>query len=66
MRQSAAETDLAKRAEILAKAEALIARDHPLVGLLFYSNRNLISDKLEGYIPNLRGANATRYMSLKP
>jgi len=66
MRQSGEETDLAKRALILAKAEGLIARDHPFVGLLFYSNRNLISDKLEGYIPNLRGANPTRYMSLKP
>jgi oligopeptide transport system substrate-binding protein len=66
MKGAAAETDLAKRAAILARAEALIARDHPFVGILFYSNRNLISPKVEGFIPNLRGANATRFVSLRP
>lgn len=66
MRDAENETNLAKRAEILAKAEAIIARDHPFVGILFFSNRNLISNKVEGYIPNLRGANPSRFVSLKP
>jgi oligopeptide transport system substrate-binding protein len=66
MKDAAAETDIAKRAALLAQAEALVAREHPFVGLLFYSNRNLISPKVEGFIPNLRGANPTRFVSLKP
>lgn len=66
MKDAENETDLAKRAEILAKAEALIARDHPYVGILYFSNRNLISNKVEGYIPNLRGANPSRFVSIKP
>jgi oligopeptide transport system substrate-binding protein len=66
MKRAAAETDLPRRAAILAQAEALIARDHPFVGILFYSNRNLISPKVEGFIPNLRGANPTRFVSLRP
>jgi len=66
MKDAASETDIAKRAGLLAQAEALVARDHPFVGLLFYSNRNLISPKVDGFIPNLRGANPTRFVSLKP
>jgi oligopeptide transport system substrate-binding protein len=65
MRRAAEETDLPRRATILAQAEALIARDHPYVGILFFSNRNLISNRVEGYIPNLRGANPSRFVTLK-
>lgn len=65
MKQAGDEIDLGKRAQILARAEAIVARDHPYVGLLFYSNRNLISNKVEGYIPNLRGANPSRFVSIK-
>lgn len=66
MKQAENETDLVKRAGILAKAETLINRDVPYIGLLFYSNRNLISDKVSGYIPNARGANASRFVTIKP
>jgi oligopeptide transport system substrate-binding protein len=66
MRQSSSELDLKARAGILYQAEALVMRDLPLIPILYYSNRNLISSKLEGFTPNLRGANATRFMSLKP
>lgn len=66
MKDAEIETDLGKRAVILAKAEEMMIRDVPYAGLLFYSNRNLISSKVEGYIPNLRGANASRFVTLKP
>ncbi|MBL8653816.1 MAG: peptide ABC transporter substrate-binding protein, partial [Alphaproteobacteria bacterium] len=65
MKQAGEEIDLGKRAQILARAEAIVVRENPYVGLLFYSNRNLISNKVEGYIPNLRGANPSRYVSIK-
>jgi oligopeptide transport system substrate-binding protein len=66
MRKSAAELNLGSRARILHAAESLLMRDVPFIPVLYYSNRNLISPKLSGFIPNLRGANATRFMSLKP
>jgi oligopeptide transport system substrate-binding protein len=66
MKKAAEELDLEKRAKLLHDAEAIMMRDVPFVPVLYYSNRNLISSKLEGFIPNLRGANATRFMSLKP
>jgi len=65
MKQAGEEIDLGKRAQILARAEAIVVRENPYVGLLFYSNRNLLSNKVEGYIPNLRGANPSRYVSIK-
>jgi oligopeptide transport system substrate-binding protein len=66
MRSAADELDLARRAQILFRAEATVMRDVPFIPILHYSNRNLISAKLQGYIPNLRGANATRFMTLAP
>jgi oligopeptide transport system substrate-binding protein len=66
MRKSGEEKDLEKRAAILLEAEKIFMRDLPYIPILFYSNKNLISSKLEGWMPNLRGANATRFLSLKP
>ncbi|HRD78342.1 MAG TPA: peptide ABC transporter substrate-binding protein [Hyphomicrobiaceae bacterium] len=66
MKEAGAETDLAKRALILLAADRMFVRDQPFAPLLFYSSRHLISPKLKGLTPNLRGANATRFMSLEP
>ena len=44
----------------------MFMRDLPYIPILFYSNKNLVSSQLEGWVPNLRGANATRFLSLKP
>ncbi|HZX64384.1 MAG TPA: peptide ABC transporter substrate-binding protein, partial [Myxococcales bacterium] len=66
MKKSDAEKDLSARAKVLLEAEKIFMRDLPYIPILFYSNKNLVSAKLEGWIPNLRGANATRFLSLKP
>ncbi len=66
MRTAADDLNLESRARTLNAAEAMLMRDLPFIPLLYYSNRNLISAKLSGFIPNLRGANATRFMTLKP
>jgi oligopeptide transport system substrate-binding protein len=66
MKKSDAEKDLSARAKVLLEAERIFMRDLPYIPILFYSNKNLVSAKLEGWIPNLRGANATRFLSLKP
>jgi oligopeptide transport system substrate-binding protein len=64
MQKAGSETDLARRSRILLEAETVMMRDLPFIPLLYYSNRHLISPKLKGFTPNLRGANATRFMSL--
>ncbi len=66
MRKASEEKDLGRRAQILFEAEKIFMRDLPYIPILYYSNKNLVSSKLEGWVPNLRGANATRFMSLKP
>ncbi len=64
MDKAAAETDLEKRAEILAEAERMFLRDTPFIPLLFYSSLSLVSDKLQGWEDNIQNVHATRFMSI--
>ena len=65
MADAANETDLKKRAGILLEAEKIFTRDLPYIPVLYYANLNLVSPKVEGWVPNLPGAYPTRYLSLK-
>jgi oligopeptide transport system substrate-binding protein len=65
MRQSAAEVDLHKRADILFKAEQIFLRDLPWIPVMHYGTKNLISPKLQGFHQNLRGVYPTRFLSMK-
>jgi oligopeptide transport system substrate-binding protein len=58
--------DLAKRAAILFEAEAVWMADQPVIPILFYSTKNLVSSRLKGFTPNLRGAYASRWYELTP
>jgi oligopeptide transport system substrate-binding protein len=64
MKDAEKETDLKKRADIMLKAEQIIAREQPYASVLFYSTKNLVSNKLQGFSSNLRGAYATRFYRL--
>jgi oligopeptide transport system substrate-binding protein len=66
MARAAAETDLAKRATILNEADRLMAWDLPYIPVLFYSTRQLVSSRIEGFHSNLSGVFPTRFLSLKP
>ena len=59
-------TDIDKRAQTLFEAEKIWMRDQPIIPLLYYSTMNLVSPKLKGFVPNLRGAFATRYYEITP
>jgi oligopeptide transport system substrate-binding protein len=63
MKQAASETDLAKRAGIMRQAEEILITEAPYTPVLFFTNRNLISPKLEGFTPNPRASNP--FMSIK-
>lgn len=66
MKQAATETDLKKRADVLYKAEQIFMSDLPWIPLMHYGSKHLISPKLTGFMPNLRGAYPTRFLTLKP
>ena len=66
MKQGAEEIDIAKRAAILREADAILAAEAPWIPVLYYSSKNLVSPKVQGFQQNLRGALPTRFMSLKP
>ena len=60
------ERDLGERAKILSQAEAMLLRDQPVMPLLFFSSKNLISPKVSGWKPNLLDRHLTRYLSIAP
>jgi oligopeptide transport system substrate-binding protein len=66
VRKAEEETDLKKRADILYEAERVWMRDEPVIPLLYYSTKNLVSPKLKGFVPNLRGAFASRFYQITP
>ena len=65
MHEAAAETDLDKRAGLLAEAEELFLRDLPQIPLLFYSSTSLVSPKLKGWEDNVRNVHPSRFMSIE-
>lgn len=65
MQEAAAETDLDKRAALLAQAEELFLRDLPQIPLLFYSSTSLVSPKLKGWEDNVRNVHPSRFMSIE-
>lgn len=65
MKRAAAEIDIAKRAGLLGEAEKILLHEAPYTPVLFFTNRNLISPKLQGFTPNPRASNPTRFMSIK-
>ncbi|MEM1344889.1 MAG: peptide ABC transporter substrate-binding protein, partial [Pseudomonadota bacterium] len=61
----AAETvDLSARAAILREAEALYLEEMPMIPLLFYSSKSLVSERLEGWVDNIQNVHPTRFLSI--
>ncbi|KQT78191.1 peptide ABC transporter substrate-binding protein [Methylobacterium sp. Leaf466] len=65
MRQAAAERDLARRAEILVRAEAILLDDLPWIPVMHTRAKALVSPRLSGHHPNLRNVAPTRFLTLK-
>ncbi|MBV9218905.1 MAG: peptide ABC transporter substrate-binding protein [Methylobacteriaceae bacterium] len=66
MQQAAKEGNLEARAKILYDAETILMRDQPVLALLFYSSKNLVSRKVEGWETNVLDRHLARYISIKP
>jgi oligopeptide transport system substrate-binding protein len=63
--QASAETDAAKRAQILQQAERLMIADTPVIPLFFYTSRHLVSPVVKGWADNLRDQHPTRWLSVE-
>jgi oligopeptide transport system substrate-binding protein len=59
------EPDVARRAEILAKAEARLLADEGTMPLYFGVNRSLVSPRVTGWQPNPPDVHRIRWMCLK-
>ena len=66
MKKAAGERDLKKRAAIMADAEDMLLRDQPVMPLLYYTSKNLVSPKLKGWETNILDRHPARYLSLEP
>ncbi|ADO43552.1 peptide ABC transporter substrate-binding protein [Ketogulonicigenium vulgare] len=61
---AATETDLAARAEILAQAETILLDELPIIPILWYSSRALVSPSISGYEDNLMDDHLSRWLSV--
>jgi len=57
--------DLAKRAEMMRKAEAMAMADQPVIPIYHYVSKNLVSKKVVGFVDNPKDIHRWRYVSLK-
>ncbi|ACA19661.1 extracellular solute-binding protein family 5 [Methylobacterium sp. 4-46] len=64
MREAAGTVDLARRAGLLHRAEEVFLADLPWIPLLHYRHKHMVSPRLRGIVPNLRGVSPTRYLWL--
>jgi oligopeptide transport system substrate-binding protein len=56
--------DMARRAELMAEAEALMLADMPIAPIYFSVNRNLVGLHVEGWNDNVVGIQRTRWLSI--
>jgi len=66
MRQAAATRDLDARAALLRAAETLLARDQPMMPLMFYLSKDLVSPRVKGWRANILDRHLSRYLSIVP
>ncbi len=64
MSRAAGETDLRARAATLAKAEGLLLEEEPVIPLLFYESKTMVSRRVKGWRDNLLDRHLARYLSV--
>ena len=65
MAQAAKEGNAEKRQNLLHQAEEVFLADLPLIPIYHYTNKYLVSDRVEGWVENVLGYNLSRYLSIK-
>lgn len=64
MAKAAVQTDPALRQVYLEEAEVLLLREHPVVPLYFFVNKNLVSPRVRGWGDNVLNYHYSRHLSL--
>jgi oligopeptide transport system substrate-binding protein len=65
VREAEQTADIARRAALLAQAEALALAEHPVAPLYFYAGRRLVSTRVAGWVENVRGVHVSRWLDLR-
>jgi oligopeptide transport system substrate-binding protein len=65
MAQAAKEANAEKRQQLLHQAEEVFLADLPLIPIYHYTNKYLVSDRVDGWVENVLGYNLSRYLSIK-
>jgi oligopeptide transport system substrate-binding protein len=63
--RAAAETDSAKRRQLLEDAERVMLRDHPLMPIYFYVNKHLVKPEVQGWYDNVMNVVYSKDLSLR-
>lgn len=66
LRRAATEQDAAARSAALAEAEATLARDMPVLPLLYYASLSLVSPRVAGWQDNVLNLHPSRFLAPKP
>ena len=64
LRAARDERDADRRFKLLRQAEDVMLEETALTPIAHYTGRYLVSPRLRGFIPNLRAANATRFLQV--
>jgi len=50
---------------LMAKAEAQAMEDQPVIPIYYYVSKNLVSQKIVGWVDNARDSHPVRFLDLK-
>jgi ABC-type oligopeptide transport system substrate-binding subunit len=64
MKRAAEETDPDQRKLLLADAEGVVLRDHPLIPLYFYVNKSMVSKRVKGWGDNVLNYHYSQHLRL--
>ena len=56
------ELDLAVRGQMMAQAEQMMIDDMPIIPIVFYVNKNLVSPRVTGWVDNVVNIHRSRYI----
>jgi len=65
MQQAEVTADLKKRGELLYQAEAQAMADQPIIPIYHYVSKNLVSQKVDGFVDNAKDIHRWRYITIK-
>jgi oligopeptide transport system substrate-binding protein len=65
VREAERTADPGRRAALLAEAESLALAEQPVAPLYFYAGRRIVSQRVTGWVENVRGVHLSRWLGLK-